>query len=174
MYAKHKEKMHNISSTSIKLSEKLGEVSKETDRSNANVGNNFSGKLLQLASEASKWYNLHNVIPQEQAKEHQKRIYIHDLDSYNLTYNCSQIPLAKMLRFGFNTGEGYVRSPKRIGSAAELVCILVQTCQNEQFGGISIDNFDNSLADYFKMSYNENLKELKTYKVPAKELKKAA
>jgi ribonucleoside-triphosphate reductase len=54
MYAMHKSKMQNISSTSIKLSEKLGEVSKETDRSNANVGNNFSGKLLQLASEASK------------------------------------------------------------------------------------------------------------------------
>jgi ribonucleoside-triphosphate reductase len=53
-YGSYKTKMHNIRSSSIKLSEKLGEVAKETDRSNANVGNNFSGKLLQLASESNK------------------------------------------------------------------------------------------------------------------------
>jgi ribonucleoside-triphosphate reductase len=46
--------MHSISTSSIKLSEKLGQVAKETDRSNANVGNNFSAKLLQLASESNK------------------------------------------------------------------------------------------------------------------------
>jgi len=172
-YGSYKDRMHNIQSSSIKLSEKLGEVAKETDRSNANVGNNFSGKLLQLAAESNKWYNLHNVIPENQAKEHQKRIYIHDLDSYNLTYNCSQIPLSKMLKNGFNGGEGYIRAPKRISTAADLTCILVQTCQNEQFGGISIENFDNGLAKYYKMSLDENTKMFKKSGLSGKKLEQA-
>ena len=42
----------------------------ETDRDNANVGNNFSAKLLRIASESNKWHNLINM-PKHLAKAHE-------------------------------------------------------------------------------------------------------
>ena len=36
----------------------IGLIGVETDRDNANVGNNFSSKLFRIASESNKWHNL--------------------------------------------------------------------------------------------------------------------
>lgn len=109
----------------------------ETDRDNANVGNNFSSKLLRIASESNKWHNLYNM-PKYLAKAHEVgEVYFHDLDSYNLTTNCLHIPTGEVLSKGFNTGYGTIKPPKRIESAAELSCILLQSTQNDMFGGQS-------------------------------------
>ena len=63
----------------------------ETDRDNANVGNNFSSKFLRIASETNKWHNL-SKMPKYLAKLHEQGdLYFHDLDSYNLTINCLHI-----------------------------------------------------------------------------------
>ena len=34
----------------------IRQIGVETDRDNANVGNNFSSKLLRIASESNKWH----------------------------------------------------------------------------------------------------------------------
>jgi len=118
----------------------------ETDRDNANVGNNFSSKLLRIASESNKWHNLSSM-PKQLAKAHENGdVYYHDLDSYNLTVNCLHIPTKEVLTRGFNTGYGYIRVPKRIESAAELSCILLQSTQNDMFGGQSHPDFDNDMS----------------------------
>lgn len=114
-------------------SDLMGAISKiaiETDRDNANVGNNFSSKLLRIASESNKWCVLANM-PKEMAKAHETGdLHFHDLDSYNLTVNCLHVPTKKMLENGFNTGYGTINKPKRIETAAELSCILLQSSQN--------------------------------------------
>ena len=51
----------------MKAIEKIGV---ETDRDNANVGNNFSSKFLRIASESNKWHNLSNM-PKYLAKAHE-------------------------------------------------------------------------------------------------------
>lgn len=95
------------------------------------VGNNFSAKLLRIASETNKWHNLAKM-PKELSKAHEiGDLYYHDLDSFNLTINCLHIPTGKMLTNGFNTGYGTITKPKRISSAAELSCILLQSSQNK-------------------------------------------
>ena len=101
----------------MKVIKKIGV---ETDRDNANVGNNFSSKLLRIASESNKWHNLYNM-PKHLAKAHELgELYFHDLDSYNLTTNCLHIPTGEVLSRGFNTGYGTIKAPKRIETAAEL------------------------------------------------------
>ncbi len=76
----------------MKVIERIGI---ETDRDNANVGNNFSSKLLRIASEANKWHNL-GMMPKHLAKLHENGdLYYHDLDSYNLTINCLNIETGK-------------------------------------------------------------------------------
>ncbi len=127
----------------------------ETDRDNANVGNNFSSKLLRIASETNKWHNL-SKMPKDLAKRHEVGdLHYHDLDSYNLTTNCLHIDTGDLLKRGFNTGYGTIKPPKRIETAAELSCILLQASQNDMFGGQSHVNFDNDLAPYVGLTRDE-------------------
>ena len=142
------------------LIQSIRKIGVETDRDNANVGNNFSAKMLRIASESNKVCNL-ELMPKYLAKEHENGdLYYHDLDSYNLTTNCLHIPTGKLLRFGFNTGYGMLRPPKRIETAAELSCIMLQASQNDMFGGQSHPNFDNDLAPYVEMTRQEVRKTL--------------
>lgn len=132
-YRNERTKVREIKSDLMKAINKIGI---ETDRDNANVGNNFSSKLLRIASESNKWHNLASM-PKHLAKAHENGdVYYHDLDSYNLTTNCLHIPTGEILKRGFNTGYGTINVPKRIESAAELSCILLQSTQNDMFGGV--------------------------------------
>ncbi len=95
-------------------------------------------------------------MPEKYAKRHQDGDWhIHDVDSYNLTTNCLHIDLLNHLSSGFNTGYGYIRPPKRIESAAELTCILIQSSQNDLYGGQSIVDFDNALGAYVEPTRQE-------------------
>ncbi|MDP4179196.1 MAG: anaerobic ribonucleoside-triphosphate reductase, partial [Bacillota bacterium] len=142
------------------LMKAIEQIGVETDRDNANVGNNFSSKLLRIASESNKWHNL-AVMPKHLAKAHENGdIYYHDLDSYNLTTNCLHIPTKEILTQGFNTGYGYIRKPKRIESACELSCILLQSAQNDMFGGQSHPDFDNDMAVFIEPTRESIKKEL--------------
>ena len=119
----------------------------ETDRDNANVGNNFSAKLLRIASESNKWHMLLKHLPADMAAHHESGdYYIHDLDSYNLTTNCLHLPTRKLLENGFNTGYGTINPPTTIETAGAILCIALQASQNDMFGGQSHPNFDNDIA----------------------------
>lgn len=138
----------------------ITKIGVETDRDNANVGNNFSSKLLRISSEANKWHNL-AYLPKHLAKRHENGdLYYHDIDSYNLTINCLHVPTKQALTNGFNTGYGYIGKPKRIETAAELSCILLQSTQNDMFGGQSHSNFDNDLALFVEPTRKEIRDEL--------------
>jgi ribonucleoside-triphosphate reductase len=156
-YRKERTKVREIKSDLMKAIELIGV---ETDRDNANVGNNFSSKLLRIASESNKWHNL-AMMPKYMAKAHENGdIYYHDLDSYNLTTNCLHIPTKEVLQRGFNTGYGGIRPPKRIESACELSCILLQSTQNDMFGGQSHPDFDNDMGEFIEPTRVEIRKEL--------------
>jgi ribonucleoside-triphosphate reductase (formate) len=162
-YSNYRKERNNIREIKSDLMKAIDKIGVETDRDNANVGNNYSSKLLRIASESNKWHNLANM-PKHLAKAHENGdIYYHDLDSYNLTVNCLHIPTKEVLINGFNTGYGYIRSPKRIESAAELSCILLQSSQNDMFGGQSHPDFDNDMSvfvDYTRQEIVEELREL--------------
>lgn len=130
-YSFYRQERSKIRNTKLNIMKTIKDISIETDRDNANVGNNFSAKLLRIASEASKWTIL-STMPKDLAKLHENNdLYFHDLDSFSLTTNCLHIPTRKMLLSGFNTGYGTINAPKRIESAAELSCILLQSTQNK-------------------------------------------
>lgn len=156
-YRRERTRVRDIKSDLMKVIKKIGV---ETDRDNANVGNNFSSKLLRIASESNKWHNLYNM-PKHLAKAHELgELYFHDLDSYNLTANCLHIPTGEVLSRGFNTGYGTIKAPKRIETAAELSCILLQSTQNDMFGGQSHPDFDNDMAQFIEPTRNEIREEL--------------
>ncbi|MGL5151956.1 MAG: anaerobic ribonucleoside-triphosphate reductase [Clostridium sp.] len=156
-YRKERTKVREIKSDLMKAIKQIGI---ETDRDNANVGNNFSSKLLRIASESNKWFNLASM-PKYMSKAHENGdLYYHDLDSYNLTTNCLHIPTREILEKGFNTGYGTIKPPRRIETAAELSCILLQSTQNDMFGGQSHPDFDNDMAIFIEPTREEIRKEL--------------
>ncbi|NLK95355.1 MAG: anaerobic ribonucleoside triphosphate reductase [Clostridiales bacterium] len=151
-YRVERTKVRDIKSDLMKAIKQIGI---ETDRDNANVGNNFSSKLLRIASESNKWHNLAEM-PKYLSKAHETGdLYYHDLDSYNLTTNCLHIPTREMLESGFNTGYGTIKPPKRIETAAELSCILLQSTQNDMFGGQSHPDFDNDMSIFIEPTRQE-------------------
>lgn len=161
LYQNYREERTIIRESKSDLMKKIIAIGIETDRDNANVGNNFSAKLLRIASEANKWHVLNTLIPRKLAKLHENGdVYIHDLDSYNLTINCLHLPTKKLLANGFNTGYGTINPPHSIGVAAELICIMLQATQNDMFGGQSHPNFDNDLAPYVSLTRDKIRKTL--------------
>jgi len=136
-------------------SELMNDVEKilrETNRDNANVGNSPSAKVLQISETASKNYYLKRVLPEQESAAHiNGDIYIHDLSWYGKTLTCLQIPLARLLRDGFNNGHGYIRPPKGIKTAASLAAIILQSNQNDMHGGQSFAYFDRDMAVYVEL-----------------------
>ncbi|RPF46765.1 ribonucleoside-triphosphate reductase class III catalytic subunit [Thermodesulfitimonas autotrophica] len=140
------------------LMDAVEEILEETSRENANVSNSPSAKMLQIAEAASKKYYLTRLIPEDFAQAHVRGdIHIHDLGFYAKTLNCIQIPLGRLLSEGFNTGHGYIRPPKRPGSATALACIILQSSQNDMFGGQSFAFFDRDMAPYVENATDDEV-----------------
>lgn len=147
-YILYRDRRNRIREGKSDLMDTVKEILAETNRENANISNSPSAKMLQIAMAASKRYYLTNLLPEEFANAHTLgALHIHDLDYYGKTLNCLQIDLSRLLREGFNTGYGYIRSPKRIASAAAQAAIILQSNQNDMFGGQSFPHFDRSMAE---------------------------
>jgi len=146
-YILYRDKRTRFREAKSDLMDAVKDILIETSRENANVGNSPSAKMLQIASAASKQYYLSKVIPPDMAQAHKNcDVHIHDLDYYGKTLNCLQIDLEKLLLGGFNTGYGFIRPPKRMSSAAAQAAIILQSNQNDMFGGQSFPHFDKSMA----------------------------
>ena len=157
-YILYRAKRTAIRNARSELMDTVGEILKETDRDNANISNSPSAKMLQIASAASREYYLNRLIPERIALAHKRGdIHIHDLDFYGKTVNCLNIPLGKLLKTGFNNGHGFIRPPKRPGSATALAAIVLQSSQNDMFGGQSFGFFDRDMAPFMDGASDEEV-----------------
>jgi ribonucleoside-triphosphate reductase (formate) len=150
-YILYRDRRTRIREGKSELMDVVKDILVETSRENANISNSPSAKMLQIASAASKQYYLSNLIPEEYSRAHEEgAMHIHDLDYYSKTLNCLQIDLSKLLQQGFNTGYGYIRPPRRIASAAAQAAIILQSNQNDMFGGQSFPHFDRSIGEVIR------------------------
>jgi ribonucleoside-triphosphate reductase len=148
-YILYRDRRTRIREGKSELMDAVAETLVETNRENANVGNSPSAKMLQIASAASRQYYLSRLIPEDMAQAHiNGDIHIHDLDFYAKTLTCVQIPLGRLLHTGFDTGHGYIRPPRRPGSAAAQAAIILQSSQNDMHGGQSFAFFDRDMAEF--------------------------
>lgn len=127
-------------------------------RENANIDSGSTmGAMLKIGGTATKAFNLSKLISPKYAQMHREgKWHIHDLDFFGLSVNCAYIPADKLLDRGFSTGHGSLRTPSTIGTAATQAAIIIQSNQNDMFGGQSIPNFDYALAPYVAKSYVRN------------------
>ncbi|MBR4748457.1 MAG: anaerobic ribonucleoside triphosphate reductase [Abditibacteriota bacterium] len=132
-------------------------------RENANINSDSSmGMMLKFGSETSKSFFLNSIAREDVSLAHRDGyIHIHDMDFAAIgTTTCTQIPIDKLFHRGFSTGNGYLREPQSINTAAALTAIIIQSNQNEQHGGQSIPMFDYYLAPYVAKSYVKRICEV--------------
>lgn len=167
-YRKERTQVREFKSELMKTITKIGIDAEKEDHNN-----NYTAKLLRIASEANKWHNLANM-PKNLAKAHENgELYYHALDSYNLTINSLQIATGYILSKGFDTGNGVIRPPQRIETASDLSCVLLQSAQNDLYGSQSHVDFDNDLGIFVRMTRTDIEKELISYGLTGEVLKEA-
>lgn len=162
LYRNERDRQRTIESDLINSVRKIktAEIkSNNTVRDNANEnGQTPAGQYGKVGSEMQKTYNLLNNIDRRFAEEHANGdMHIHDLNFYDLSFNCLFAPVGKTLKTGFDSGTGFLRSPKSINTAGYLTAVILQLQSNQQFGGIASDNIDYDLAPYVDLSFRRNL-----------------
>ena len=163
LYREERNRVRTTKSEIVKTIKEITESDLKSSnilRDNANeAGATPAGTYGKIASETNKMYNLLNDIDRKYATEHKEgRIHIHDLNFYNLSFNCLFAPVGKLLEHGFDTGTGFLRSPSSIQTASALTAVILQLQSNQQFGGIADDNLDFDLAPFVDKSFHHNLK----------------
>lgn len=160
LYRAERERARDVNSRLIRtLKDLTFSDSSDLDlkRENANINADTAmGTMLKYGSESSKqFYQMCVIDPKFASAHEQGDIHIHDLDFYTLTTTCCQIELKKIFKNGFSTGHGVLREPNDIASYSALACIAVQSNQNDQHGGQSINDFDYGLADGVRKTYRK-------------------
>lgn len=138
----------------------------EEKTENANVnGYAFMGKMLHIGEEMCKQHAKKYLIRPDIVQAHDDGfIYIHDLGWYSIGLsNCLNHDLAKELKNGFYAGHGFLREPSNINSAMMLAAIVVQSAQNNFFGGQSLANVDFAFEPYVLKTYKKHLKNIFAY-----------
>ena len=180
MYRQERSRVRDAKSDLMNIYKTISQADASEDsdvkRGNANVdGNSAMGKMLQFGADGSKVFAKTLLLRPDIAAAHENGdIHIHDLDFYATgTLTCCQSDPLKLFETGFNTGHGFLRTPKSIGSYCALAAILLQANQNEQHGGQSIPNFDYAMAPGVNKTFRKALKRnLEKYnKFADKELK---
>lgn len=134
-YILYRNKRTEIREGKSNLMKTVSKLIEEMNHDNANTGNSSASKMYGIAEATSKQFYLANM-NSKWAENHRKgRSYVHDLAYRNITFNCFFNPIGEMLKNGFDNGVGWIRPPKRIGSAMALVAIILQSAQNSCFGG---------------------------------------
>lgn len=152
-YILYRQRRNEVRMAKSKLMKTVGTLVAEMNHDNANTQNSAASKMYGIAESVTKPYFLSHMTPKF-AENHKKGIvYIHDLGYYGLTWNCFFNPLGDMLASGFDNGVGSIRSPKRIASAVALACIILQSSQNDLFGGQGFLRFCSDLAPYVEKEY---------------------
>ena len=161
-YTKYRKQRDDVRQKSSNTYVQISNITKETDRENANVGNGPCGKALQAAEVVLKDKAYVDLLSEETIDAiNENKIYPHDLAWMALgTTTCLYIPFKKLLLNGFDTGHGYSRTPQSIATAAALVAIIFQSNQNEQHGGQASAKLDEDLAPFVNREYIKQLKDL--------------
>ena len=142
------------------VAEKLNALNVENQNANLDE-RSFSGRINEASRVVTKDFALNNCMSEMARNNHlNNEIYIHDLDSYAVgEHNCLTIPFDDLLANGFHTRQTDVRSPRSIGTAMQLVAVLMQLQSLQQFGGVSASHLDWTMVPYIRYSFFKHFKD---------------
>ena len=155
IYREERSKIRNMKSDLMKqVKSKIYALDVKND--NANVDERcFGARKNEAANTIMKKIAVEEMLSEDVRKAWEDNLlYIHDLDFYMLgTHNCLFVDEEKLLKNGFNTRNGDVRGAKRLSTAMQLIAIIMQTNENNLFGGIGDIHIDRTLSSFVRMSF---------------------
>lgn len=132
------------------------------DTINENSNKNAKAASTQrdlIAGEVSKDIARRQLLPRDILEAHDNRsIWIHDMDYLIQPIpNCCLINLKDMLDNGTRINNKLIETPKSFQTACTITTQIIAQVASGQFGGQSINGFDEILAPYLKKSYDKYL-----------------
>ena len=119
---------------------------KQLNNDNAANRNSYVGHIYNVGEKEYKKRILENMF-REWADLHENgSIHIHDLDAYDLTYNCLTFDIIR--KFPYNEFERFSEQGKII-HLFDFFKDLFTKLGNEQSGGMAFANFDNEVSTIF-------------------------
>lgn len=117
----------------------------------ANRKRNAAEEILEAGQDSKKNDILCNIVPKRYAEKHNSRTcHIHDLEYYNIVYNCLGISVKDM-----------VGDRKRsFGNMMNALHRAIVELTNMQSGGIGFIHFDSDVAAYIEEESDEEIIEI--------------
>jgi ribonucleoside-triphosphate reductase len=133
---------------------------------NANKDSNlFNTQRDLIAGMVGKSMGLEKL-PKSVAKAHLSGdLHYHDLDFNPMANmsNCCLVDLKGMLKQGFKIGNAQVGSPKSIQTATALMAQITGNVAAQQYGGISYNRLDETLAPYAELNFDKHMVDAEKY-----------
>ena len=129
---------------------------------NANVNEmEFSAKKNEAASVIMKDLAVKELLdPSVKQAWENNYLYLHDLEFYILgTHNCLNVDEQHLLLNGFETRNGGVRGAKSLNTAIHFISIIMDSVENDMFGGIGDLHLDRTLAPFVRISFLKHYKD---------------
>lgn len=160
-YIKYRYNRERIRDSKSALMERVKEklFATNVENQNANLDErSFSGRANEAFRVIAKEYALENCMSEMAKNNHNNNeIYIHDLDSYATgMHNCLSIPFDDLLANGFKTKQCTVRPAQSVGSAFQLIAVIMQLQSLQQFGGVAATHLDWTMVPYVKKSFKKH------------------
>ena len=116
---------------------------KQNSNDNAANRSSFVGAVHTYGERAKKEEILESLNPTWRKMHTDGYIHIHDLDAYDLTYNCLTFDLAR--NFPKEQFEG-LTAQRKIIRLFDFIKLLFEVVGNEQSGGMAFPNFDDDIV----------------------------
>lgn len=114
----------------------------------ANRSNNATGAVVAIGQELHQEYLLNSVIPKINAQKHRDRLcHIHDLEFYDLTYNCIGLHVSDLVKDPTLPFRRMLRQLHR-----QIIALT-----NRQSGGIGFINFDQDASLFLREESDDEL-----------------
>lgn len=116
-----------------------------------------------IAGEISKDISKRHILPSDILEAHDSgAIHIHDLDyMIQPMFNCCLVNLENMLKNGTMINGKQIDTPKSFQVACTITTQIIAQVASSQYGGQSINRFDEVLAPYVRKSYYKYLEQTK-------------
>ena len=159
-YRNYKQDFVRMMDETIKTVDQLNFLA---DRSNANTTSALvsTQRTLTYNAFSKQLYRKTFLNKDELSAIDDGYIYIHDISSRLLTYNCCLFDMGRVLQGGFDWENIGYNEPRDLRTACNLISDITLNCAAMQYGGFTVPEIDSVLAPYAEKSYKKHLKEFK-------------
>lgn len=148
---------HKRNTSLQKLFDKMGDIIHLGNDENSNK--DYKQQSVIRDTIAGEYFRetLFRKLPSDISDAHRtKAIHWHDSDIDTKYTNCCLFNVYDMLQNGTRINNADVEKPNSVGTAMNIAMQIMASISSQQYGGISLPNFNEVFAEYAKMNFKKN------------------